>query len=187
MARYGVSSEKGFYLIVVCGAGYLVERIETKHPCGGCTYEDKVVTNEHFVSRHENKERAANFVSENCDFQERWNEYHRVFNSHIFIPLYVSVVAAYDIKYWSGNFVNEIKKGGRFVAVSGVVPLLKALGFPALINAQQMYQNVSMWAGQQLSCEPPVTISNESKVEKTGFNKQSFRRQKCSLKMQSST
>lgn len=108
MARYGVSSETGFYLIVVCGVGYMVERIGTKYADGGWTYEDNVVTNEHFISRHENN--ASNFVTENCGFQERWNEYHRVFDSHVFTPLYVSTADKHTIEYMSNNFVNSFKK-----------------------------------------------------------------------------
>jgi hypothetical protein len=66
------------------------------------------------------------------------------------------------------------------VTICGQCPVLSRLGIPALISAQQIYQDLAMFVGNKMKdppdTQPPVALSNKSKIVKAGFDLiQSFR------------
>jgi hypothetical protein len=66
------------------------------------------------------------------------------------------------------------------VEISGQCPILKEIGMPALVSAPQMYQELAYFVGNTMKehpdTEPPVEVSNTSKILNAGFDlKQSFR------------
>ena len=66
------------------------------------------------------------------------------------------------------------------VKVAGQCPILREIGMPALIPAAQIYQELAYFVGNTMKehpdTEPPVEVSNTSKILNAGFDlKQSFR------------
>lgn len=53
-------------------------------------------------------------------------------------------------------------------------PILGSVGMPSLIDPYQMYQDISMFVGNQLKVptdtQPPVQLSNKQKILKAGFD-----------------
>jgi hypothetical protein len=89
----------------------------------------------------------------------------RKVKSPVFVILWV------DRKYRSDKI---------YVKVAGQCPILKEIGMPTLIPAQQMYQELAYFVGNTMKdhpdTEPPVEVSNTSKILNAGFDlKQSFR------------
>lgn len=60
------------------------------------------------------------------------------------------------------------------VTISGQCPILKDVGMPALIPAPQMYQELAYFVGNTMKehpdTEPPVEVSNTSKILNAGFD-----------------
>jgi hypothetical protein len=66
------------------------------------------------------------------------------------------------------------------IVIHGQCPVLEKIGFPALIPATQMYQDLAYFVGNTMKpvpdTDPPVAVSNREKILKAGFDlKRSFR------------
>jgi kynurenine formamidase len=60
--------------------------------------------------------------------------------------------------------------------------VLADLGLPRIYDAQQLYQDLSYFLGNQMhenpDTKPPVNISDKDRIAQHGFDQQSFRHRK---------
>jgi len=81
--------------------------------------------------------------------------------------------------------VNHVEQYHKYVKVTidGNCPILSSLGFPSLMTAEQLYQDLSYFILNKMKdspdLQPPTVISDKEKVVQHGFDvKQSFRHRK---------
>ena len=72
------------------------------------------------------------------------------------------------------------RSGADEIRIPGLCPVLAQVGMPALVSAEQMYQDLAYFVGNTMKphpdTEPPVAVSNKEKILKAGFDlKKSFR------------
>jgi hypothetical protein len=97
---------------------------------------------------------------------------HNIINQPIFV---VEFYGRQDLDF--GDFTYD---GG---VIRYYAPVLSELGFPSIYPAEQLYQDISYFIGNEMKpspdIKPPVEISNDNKIEGHGFDlKQSFRHRK---------
>lgn len=97
---------------------------------------------------------------------------HNIINQPIFV---VEFYGKQDLDF--GDFTYD---GG---VIRYYAPVLSELGFPSIYPAEQLYQDISYFIGNEMKpspdIKPPVEISNDNKIEGHGFDlKQSFRHRK---------
>lgn len=152
--------------LIVAGKAYLLQKI-------GDTFNDDVNTFqvqsldafEEFNNRHSGRW----FV--NHDYGELGKEYPFFVELSRKVKSPVFVIRSVERMFGS----DKLK-----VTVAGQCPILRDIGIPALIPAAQMYQELAYFVGNTMKehpdTEPPVEVSNTSKILNAGFDlKQSFR------------
>lgn len=74
-------------------------------------------------------------------------------------------------------------EGTRWSLLSTIDPKLETLGFPSVMSTTDAWQELSMFWGMVRAPERPmVEVDDKTKVQKHGFDKQSFRRQAKELR-----
>lgn len=115
--------------------------------------------------------------------------YRSIANLHNLRALEAELFAVRDIKidlhsYFKSPIVGLINNDTRFAIHKILVnPTLKEFGFPSVMDITQMWQELSMYLGNQMadvSMVPPKPISDELRAETHGFDrKTSFRKTKA--------
>jgi hypothetical protein len=167
------------YIIVVCGVAYYV-RCEKQNGLGQYGYMFpteifSVLTKEEFLNLLHNLNSSkdiSRFVLDelisliNCcyEYNSKWEFFHELVDSPIFI------IQGMDYQRKKNNYVVGFKKE---------TVLLGDIGFSKIKSPLDMFLEMSTFISKSKSQEPPVTLDNNEKIVKSGFDlKQSFRHRK---------
>lgn len=113
-------------------------------------------------------DKFINFV----DLKEKMIDAHNIINQPVFVIEYPH---------------TKMMQFGDFIIDNNItryyIPLLSETGLPSIYPAEQIYQDISYFMGNEMKStpdiKPPVEISNDNKIEGHGFDlKQSFRHRK---------
>jgi len=173
------------YIIVVCGVAYYVRGIVNGKKYFGedhrelpylynyeYMYKHEVLTKEEFLNLINNLNNSKNIsefvVNEltsliNCcyKYNNKWEYFHKLVDSPIFI------IKGMEFQKKTNNYLIGFKKE---------TVLLGDIGFSKIKSPLDMFLDMSAFISKSKSQEPPVTLDNNEKIVKSGFDlKQSFR------------
>lgn len=167
------------YIIVVCGVAYYVRGlIVDKEQYGNYSWQYKhihqqtVLTKDEFLNLINNlnnsedinrftKDRLVSLINCCYSYNSKWEFFHKLVDSPIFI------IQGMDYLKKTNNYLVGFKKE---------TVLLGDIGFSKIKSPLDMFLEMSAFISKSKSQEPPVTLDNNEKIVKSGFDlKQSFR------------
>lgn len=152
--------------LIVSGKAYLMQKI-------GDTFNDDVNT-----FQVQSLDALEEF---NKPHSRRWSVKHDYGELGKEYPFFVELSRKIKAPVFVIRRVERIHKSDKLkVTIAGQCPILQKIEMPALIPAAQIYQELAYFMGNTIKehpdTEPPVEVSNTSKILNAGFDlRQSFR------------
>lgn len=167
------------YIIVVCGVAYFV-LCRKEDGIGQWGYFNPtitytVLTKEELLNlinsktdlefiKSFNRKRLVELADCCYEYNPKWEYFHKLVDSPIFI------IQSMDYQRKKNNYVVGFKKE---------TVLLGDIGFSKIKSPLDMFLEMSTFISKSKSQEPPVTLDDNEKIVKSGFDlKQSFRHRK---------